>query len=109
MYLRGVWGVDERRVKQAESGELIRFTWRILDPDKAKLLNDKKVQSMLIDPQAGVQLIVSAMEKVGQLRQSSTRRQANPTGWHSQTVVPVKRDRVTIVIGQFKAEGSIVK
>lgn len=72
MYLRGVWGVDERRVKQAESGESIRFTWRILDPDKAKLRNDKKVQSMLIDPQAGVQLIVSAMEKVGQLRQSST-------------------------------------
>jgi hypothetical protein len=111
MYYQGVWGVDELRVKQAESGELIKFTWRVLDPSKAKLLNDKKIQPMLIDPQAGVQLIVPTMEKVGQLRQSSTP-EAGKSYWmaFSNSGRPVKRgDRVTVVIGRFKAEGLVVE
>lgn len=52
MYYQGVWSVDELRVKQAESGELIKFTWRVLDPEKANVLNDKKLSSVLIDQQA---------------------------------------------------------
>jgi hypothetical protein len=61
MYYQGVWEVDELRVKQAESGELFKFIWRVLDPDKAKLLNDKKLSTVLIDRQAGVKLIVPTM------------------------------------------------
>lgn len=111
MYYQGVWGIDELRVKQAESGELIRFTWRVLDPVKAKSLNDKKLQPMLIDPRAGVQLIIPTMEKVGQLRQSSTP-EAGQSYWmaFSNSGRPVKRgDRVTVVIGQFRAEGLVVQ
>ena len=111
MYYQGVWGVDKLRVKQAESGELIRFTWRVIDPERAKLLNDKKVQPMLIDPQAGVQLVVPTMEKVGQLRQSSTP-EAGKSYWmaFSNTGRPVKRgDRVTVVIGQFRIDGLLVE
>jgi len=111
MYYQGIWGVDELRVKQAESGELIRFTWRVLDPDKAKPLNDKKLRPVLIDPQAGVQLVVPTMEKVGQLRQSSSP-EAGKSYWmaFSNSGRPVKRgDRVNIVIGDFKAEGLVVE
>ena len=42
MYYQGVWGVDSFRLKWAESGELVRFSWRVVDPDKAAALNDKK-------------------------------------------------------------------
>ena len=42
MYYEGVWGVGELRVKSAESGELIRFNYRVLDPAKAATLNDKR-------------------------------------------------------------------
>src|SRR5215469_270099 len=72
MYYEGVWGVGELRVKAAESGKLIRFNYRVLDPEKAKALNDKKVEPQLFDAQAGVKLVVPQLEKVGQLRQSST-------------------------------------
>jgi hypothetical protein len=44
MYYEGVWGVGELRVKMAESGELIRFNYRVLDPEKAAALNDKNVE-----------------------------------------------------------------
>ena len=111
MYYQGVWGIDDLRIKQAESGELLRFTWRVLDPVKAKPLNDKKIKPVLIDPQAGVELAVPTMEKVGQLRQSSTP-EAGKSYWmaFSNSGRPVKRgDRVTVVIGRFRAEGLVVE
>ncbi len=111
MYYQGVWGIDDLRVKQAESGELIRFTWRVLDPVKAKPLNDKKIKPVLMDAQAGVQLVVPTMEKVGQLRQSATP-EVGKSYWmaFSNSGRPVKRgDRVTVVIGQFKAELLVVE
>lgn len=111
MYYEGVWGVDSLRVKTAESGELIRFTWRVLDPTRAKPLSDKKAEPVLIDPQARVKLVVPTMEKVGQLRQSSTP-EAGKSYWmaFSNSGRPVKRgDRVEVVIGQFRAEGLVVE
>jgi hypothetical protein len=111
MFYQGIWGVDELRVKQAESGELIKFTWRVVDPIKAKALNDKKLKPILIDLRAGVQLVVPTMEKVGQLRQASSP-EAGKSYWmaFSNTGRPVKRgDRVNVVIGQFKAEGLVVE
>ena len=105
-----VWGVDSLSVKLVESGEIVRFTYHVLDADKATQLNDKKSEPSLIDPQAGVKLVVPALEKVGQLRQSSTP-EAGKSYWmaFSNKGRVVKRgDRVDIVIGQFHAEGLVV-
>jgi len=105
-----MWGVDSLSVKWTESGEVIRFTYRVLDTDKAKVLNDKKNEPVLIDPQAGVKLTVPSLEKVGQLRQSSTP-EAGKFYWmaFSNKGRPVKRGHhVTVVIGSFKAEGLVV-
>src|SRR5215475_5368443 len=33
-YYEGVWGIGELRIKSAESGQLIRFNYRVLDPTK---------------------------------------------------------------------------
>ena len=109
-YYEFVWGVDTLGVKSVESGEVIRFSYRVLDADKAKALNDKKSEPFLIDPRAGVKLVVPSLEKVGQLRQSSTP-QAGRSYWmaFSNKGRLVKRgDRVDVVIGQFRAEGLVV-
>src|SRR5437763_17216641 len=71
-YYSLVWGVDSLSVKWTESGEVVRFSYRVLDANKAKVLNDKKFEPALIDPKAGVKLVVPTLEKVGALRQSST-------------------------------------
>src|SRR5437764_11099861 len=68
-YYRLVWGVDSLGVKWAESGEVLRFTYRVLDPNKAKALNDKKNEPALIDPQAGGNLVVPSLENAGTRRQ----------------------------------------
>ena len=109
-YYSLVWGVDSLSVKWAEQGEIVRFSYRILDPSKAKMLNDKALTPSLIDPKAGVKLVVPSLEKVGQLRQSSTP-EAGRSYWmaFSNKGRPVKRgDRVNIVIGRFRAEGLVV-
>ena len=62
-YYEGVWGVEALTVKYTESGEIIRFSYRVIDPEKAATLNDKKAEPSLIDPQAGVKLVVPQMGK----------------------------------------------
>lgn len=106
-----VWGVDSLGVKSVEAGEVIRFTYRVVNADKAKGLNDKSVDPFLIDPQARVKLVVPTLEKVGQLRQTGTP-QVGKAYWmaFSNKGRLVKRgDRVNVVIGQFQATGLVVE
>ena len=110
-YYSLMWGVESLSVKFAESGEIIRFSYRVLDPEKAKPLNDKKSEPSLIDPRAGVKLVVPSLEKIGKLRQSSAP-EAGKMYWMAFSnkggfVKP--GHRVDIVIGQFRAEGLIVQ
>ena len=106
MYYEGVWGVGDLRVKAAESGQLIRFDYRVLDPQKAAALNNKKVEPQLFDPQAGVKLVVPQMDKIGKLRQSSTPK-TGMVYWmaFSNPTLAVKRGHhVDVVIGSFRAD-----
>jgi hypothetical protein len=106
-----IWGVDSLAVRLVESGEIVRFSYRVLDAEKAKTLNDKKSEPYLADPRAQVKLVVPSMEKVGQLRQSNTP-EAGKSYWmaFSNKGRPVKRgDSVSVVIGQFHADGLIVE
>ncbi len=109
-YFKMVWGVDSLGVKTVESGEVIRFTYRVLDPDKAKILNDEKAEPSLNDPRAGVSLVVPSLEKVGKLRQSQPPEEGK-SYWmaFSNKGRLVKRgDHINIVIGEFHADGLVV-
>jgi hypothetical protein len=109
-YYKMVWGVDSLGVKTVESGEVIRFSYRVLDPDKAKTLNDEKAEPSLNDARAGVSLVVPSLEKVGKLRQVETPEEGK-SYWmaFSNKGRLVKRgDRVDVVIGQFHANGLVV-
>ena len=111
MYYEAFWGVGELRVKAAESGEMIRFNYRVLDPQKAAALNDKKAEPELIDAQAAVKLAVPQMEKIGKLRQSSTPK-AGMTYWMAfanPTLVVKRGHRVDVVIGSFRANNLVVE
>ena len=106
-----MWGVDSLSVKSTESGEIIRFSYRVLDPGKAKPLNDKKSEPSLVDPKAGVKLVVPSLEKVGKLRQSSTP-EAGKMYWmafSNKGGLVKPGHRVDIEIGQFRAEGLVVQ
>ena len=108
-----VWGVDSLSVKWTESGEVIRFAYRVLDGDRAMQLNDKKAEPALISPEKGIKLVIPALENVGLLRQTpSGKPEAGKIYWmaFSNKGRLVKRgDHVDVVIGRFHADGLVVE
>jgi hypothetical protein len=110
-YYELIWGVEGLTVKAVESGELIRFTYRVVDPEKAKIFNDKKIEAFLDSPKDKARLVIPSLEKVGQLRQVNTP-EAGRVYWmaFSNPRRTVRRgDHVNVVIGQFHADGLVVE
>ena len=110
--LEAVWGIAEPSVKAVESGVILRFSYRVIDPEKAKPLNDKKIEPFLESPEKGVRLVVPTLEKVGQLRQAPQKIDAGKSYWmaFSNSGRPIKPgDHVDVVIGNFHARGLVVE
>jgi hypothetical protein len=103
--------VDALSVKYTESGEVIRFSYRIVDVDKAKALNDKAVEPSLVDPKAGVRLSIPALEKIGKLRQTGTlvSGKAYWMAFSNKGRLVKRGDLVNVIIGQFHADGLMVE
>lgn len=110
-YYQLYWGVDTIGAKATESGELIKFSYRVLDPNKAKTLNDKTLEPVMYDPAIRARLVIPSLEKVGQLRQTSTP-ESGKIYWMAFSNpgrVVKKGDRVTVTIGEFHIEGLVVE
>jgi hypothetical protein len=111
-YYQAVWGIANPTVKATESGIILRFSYRVLDPVKAKALNDKKLSPILESPEKRVRLVVPAMDNVGELRQAPKEIDAGRSYWMAfsnsgRLIRP--GDRVDIVIGNFRARGLLVE
>ena len=110
LYYAMIWGIDSISVKLVESGQLVRFSYRVVDSDKALALHDKQNEASLDDPKAGVSLVVPTMEQVGQLRQTPA-----PVAGRSYWMTfsnkgrrVARGDRVDLVIGPFRANNLVV-
>ena len=106
-YYLSVWGIDNLLVRQTASGNLIRFSYRVTDPARAKPLGDKKATPYLIGQRSRALLHIPVMEKVGQLRQTGVP-ESGREYWmvFSNKGNLVKTgDRVNVIIGSFHADG----
>jgi hypothetical protein len=110
-FYRTVWGVEKMEVREAASGVLLRFSYRVANADKAQVLNDKKSTPYLIDEKTGAVLQIPTMPKVGMLRQTGT-----PVNGLEYWMVFSNKgnfvkpgNRVSIVIGNFRAQGLVVQ
>jgi hypothetical protein len=110
-YYAAVYGVNSLTVRAVESGKLIRFSYQVLDPAKAAILNDKKFEAFLDSPEHHMRLIIPTMEKVGQLRQTN-KPEKGKSYWmaFSNPRRNVRKgDHVNVVIGRFHADRLIVE
>ena len=110
-YYLAAWGVDKLKVSYTSSGNLIRFSYRVSDPNRAKALADKKATPYLLGQKSRALLQVPVMEKIGQLRQSATP-EAGQEYWmvfsnKGNLIKP--GDRVNVMIGAFHADGLVVE
>jgi len=104
------WGVDIAGVHRVSSGYMLKLSYRVVDVPRALPLFDKRQRPYLIDAKTGARLAVPAMENIGELRQSSApladRTYFMIFGNPGKLVAP--GDRVSIVIGDFRADEIIV-
>lgn len=110
MYFKRNWGVDIVGVKPVSSGYMLAFRYRILDPDKAKMLNDMKSKAYIIDEASGIRLAVPAMENIGELRSGSAPI-ANRTYFMifgNPGKVVKSGSLISVVAGNFQVNGLVV-
>ena len=106
-----VWGIDRLRVSSTSSGNLIRFSYRVLEPKLAKALGDHESTPYLYAPRSHAMLQIPTMEKIGQLRQLNAA-EADEEYWMAfsnkgNLVRP--GERVNVIIGTFHADGLLVE
>jgi hypothetical protein len=110
-YYRRNWGIDVVGVKPVSSGSMLAFRYRILDPDKARVLNDRKSRAYLIDAATGTVLMVPTLENVGELRPGATPRAGRTYfmifGNPGQLVK--SGSRVSVVAGGLRIDGLVVQ
>jgi hypothetical protein len=110
-YYAAVWGVDKLRASSTNSGALIRFSYRVLQPQLAAPLGDHENTPEMVGIRSNAVLHVPNMEKLGQLRQMS----AAVPGKEYWMVFSNKGnlvkqgDEVSVIIGRFRAEGLVVQ
>jgi hypothetical protein len=103
-------GVDNLKVQEISSGALLRFSYRVLDVNKAKAINDIRTPPYLFDLKTGAVLQVPQMPNIGLLRQT-----ANPVKgieyWiaFSNKGVVKPGNRVNVVIGNIHFNGLVVQ
>jgi hypothetical protein len=110
-YYPAAWGVDRLRVNYTSSGNLIRFSYRVVQPTLAKALADHQSAPALYAPRSHAMLQIPTMEKVGQLRQFAGN-EPDKEYWmvfsnKGNLVRP--GERVNVIIGKFHADGLLVE
>jgi hypothetical protein len=105
------YGVDQMSVKLAESGQLVRFNYRVTDPGKAGALHDKAATPYLLDEKVHAVLQVPVMEKVGPLRQAVPAEYGKSywMAFSNKGNVVKAGHRVSIVVGQARMDGLVVQ
>jgi hypothetical protein len=105
------WGVDQLSTKLAESGQLVRFSYRVIDVPMATPLHEKASTPYLLDEKAHAVLEVPTMEKVGALRQSGPP-EYGKSYWmvfSNKGNIVKAGHKVSVVIGQFRVDGLVVQ
>jgi hypothetical protein len=110
-YMKRQWGVEVMFVRQTAAGYMLEFRYRVLDPEKAKPLFERRAKPMLTHSESGAKLIVPTPPTTGALRNSNPPVAgriywmffANP----GKLVKP--GEHVSVEIGQFRADGLIVQ
>lgn len=110
-YYQMAKGIDNLHVRSTASGNLIRFSYRVTDPDKARLLGDTKATVYLYGETSHAMLAIPVMDQIGALRQTG-QLETGHEYWmvFSNKGGPIKRgERVSILIDSLHIDGLVVE
>ncbi len=109
--LQETWGIEVTQLHLSAAGHMVDFRYRVLDAQKAETLFVRANKPYLIDQKSEKLLSVPSMGKIGPLR-TSNMPQEDRIYWmffgnHGGLVQ--SGDKVTVVIGDFRAENLVVQ
>jgi len=105
------WGIRILGVRAAAGGSMLDFRYRVLDVTKAAPFFDRKTKPYLIDAKSGARLVVPSSSKLGSLRQTPKFPVPNKNYFvlFANPGVVKPGGKVTVVIGDFRAENLVVE
>lgn len=99
-------GIEVDGIRLSAAGYMLDFRYRVLDPDKAAPLLDRKIQPYLLDSASGAKLAVPGAPKVGSLRTTSRNKVAPGRSYYILFANPGRYlragSKVTLVAGDAK-------
>lgn len=104
------WGIEVESARLSAGGYMVDFRFRVLDAAKAARIFDRKIMPHMIDQATGAKFIVPNPPKIGQLRSGGNIKEgkvyviffANPARYVKSG------NKITVVVGDFKAEDIVV-
>ena len=108
------WGVQVLYVSYAADGFWLNFRFRVVDPEKSKVLFDSRIKPYLESEVTGVKMAVPSAAKVGALRTTQRGPNIQPNKIYNimfaNPAFHVKPgEKVSVVVGDFKAEHLTVR
>ncbi|HEX2769171.1 MAG TPA: hypothetical protein VHN12_07775 [Geobacteraceae bacterium] len=105
-------GIEVVALRLISVGHILDFRYKVIDPEKAKPLLDKKIKPYLLDQASGARMMVPAPPKIGALRQTPRVSKAGQV-YFSLFANPGKfiksGNKVTVVYGDYKIENLVVE
>jgi hypothetical protein len=105
-----LYGIEIQGIRLISAGRFLDFRYKVMDPEKVSPLMDGRARPYLIDQETGSKSGVPSSPKVGSMRQKSRQPIVGKIYFvlfgNPGLVKP--GGKVTVVIGDFKAENLIV-
>lgn len=109
----GKLGIRMEGLRLSAAGYMLDFRYRVLDPDKAAALLDRKIRPYLLDEATGAQLGVPDTAKLGQLRTTGRNKAVVDRNYFIMFANPGRQvqpgSRMTLVMGDARIENLIVE
>ncbi len=108
--LKDTWGIELTALRMTAADHMVDFRYRVLDAQKAAPLFKRQTKPYLIHEASGKVLAVPNTAKVGALRNSNIPQQGRIYWMFFGNNGVVKNgDKVSVVIGEFRADNLIVE
>jgi hypothetical protein len=110
--IEDTWGIQVKSLRRTAAGRMLDFRFKVLDPDKAAHLLKREDKPYLLDQASGKKLMVPSMPKIGPLRPTAVKPEANRVYFilFANPQELVKRGSlVSILIGNIRIEDLMVE
>jgi hypothetical protein len=106
-------GIRMEGLRLSAAGYILDFRYRVVDPEKAATLLDRKIRPYLLDEASGAQLGVPDTAKLGQLRTSGRNKVAADQDYFILFANPGRfvqaGSKMTLVMGDMRIENLVVQ